>query len=154
MTKVYAIVSLETPFHQQYYIWGVVSSRENAKIACKTVKANIRAHGMLQLLDFELDELCPAEGLIWRVVMGTGPASQATLVKRGEDQFSIVQLPNGGYIAFVDTEFKEDAISQANVRRLQYSQGLVVSTEVYNTAMDESAKIKQRAHGECDVPTE
>jgi hypothetical protein len=42
MTKVYAIVSQETPF-QHYRIWGIATSRAKAEIACKTVKANFRA---------------------------------------------------------------------------------------------------------------
>ena len=172
MTKVYAIVSLETPF-QQYRIWGIATSRAGAKIACKTVKANIRAHGILQLLDFELDELCPPEGTIWRVVMTrNGGGSQATRVKCEEGQIvPIVQLECGSFLAFVDTEFKEDATSEANSRRIAYKEKIKSGTfqgvqgipqefftdprtgeTLYDRAMACSAEILQQAHDECDVP--
>ncbi len=122
MTKVYAIVSLET-LHRQYRIWGITTSRANAEIACKNVKANNRAHVMLQILDIELDALCPDKGMVWRVVMDAGVVSQATLVP-AETRYKpkIAPYYTGSYIAFVNTKYKEDACSEANQRRLQYSQ--------------------------------
>jgi hypothetical protein len=171
MTKVYAIVSLETPF-QQYRIWGIATSRANAEIACKTVKANNRTYGMLQLLVFELDELCPAEGMWWRVVMTkNGGGSQATKVKCEEGQEPIVQLDCGSFLAFVDTEFKEDAISEANQRRLAHKeikagtfqgvQGIPpefytdprTGEPIHDLAMIASDKYR-RAHEEYNAPTE
>jgi hypothetical protein len=122
MTKVYAIVSQETP-HQQYRIWGIATSRAEAEIACKTVKANNHVPGMLQVTPYELDALCPEVGLVWRVMMTkNGGGSHATRVKREVGQWPIVQLYCGSFLAFVDAEFKDDAVSEANQRRLAYKE--------------------------------
>jgi len=127
MTKVYLITSLETPF-KQFRIWGVVSSRENAEVAITTVKANNRDYGMLQVIPVEVDELCTDVGMTWRVVMkADGGDSQATIVKWKEDQWPISHMECGSFLAFVDTEFakfREDAVSEANKRRIAYKEKL------------------------------
>ena len=122
MTKVYAIVSQESP-HLQYRIWGIATSRKRAKVAIKTVKANTRSPGVLQHLEFELDALSPPEGMVWRVVMNEGEISHATRVKSEDGQIvPVVQLECGSFLAFVDTEYKEDAVSEANQRRITYQE--------------------------------
>ncbi len=147
MTEAYVIVSKETNY-RQFYIWGIATSRAKAEIACKTVQANNRAHGMLQILDIELDALCPDEGMVWRVAMGESQ-SEVTRVKIADDQYPIVRLETGFYLAFVNTKYKEDACSEANKRRLQYGAAYLNGT-FYDRAVEVSEWIKKKAHEECD----
>jgi len=127
MSNVYLIVSMGTPF-DQYWIWGVASSHEKAEIAIKTIEANKRAYGLLEILPLEMDELCADVGMTWRIVMKEcGGDSQATIVKWKEDQWPISHMECGSFLAFVDTEFakfREDAVSEANKRRIAYKEKL------------------------------
>ncbi len=76
---------------------------------------------MMQINPYELDELCPDEGMVWRVVMTEhGGGSQAIRVAKHEDHWPICHMECGSFLAFVDTEFKEDAVSEANRLRIEY----------------------------------
>jgi len=138
MTEVYLIVSQETPF-KQFRIWGVASSRGKAEIAIETVEANHRAQGCVQIIPCELDELCTDVGMVWRVVMkADGGDSQATIVTWEDEQWPISRMGCGSYLAHVDTEFakfREDAVSEANKRRIEYKEKLRLG--IFYTIADE-----------------
>jgi hypothetical protein len=117
------------------------------------VRANNRAYGTIQILEFEVDELCPAEEVVWRVMITkNGGGSHAVQVKREEGRWSIVQLDCGSFLAFVDTEYKEDAVSEAYRRRLIHKQELRIDPDTYDKAMARSAEINRQAHEECNAP--